>query len=201
MIMKEDRKLAVKKWIKRWMNEWGEPILIAVILALFIRAFFIQAFKIPSGSMRPTLLEGDKIMVNKLLFGPKIPFTNYRLPGLREPRRGDIVVFVYPVDKRDFIKRLAAMDGDTIEISNGNILINGEPIEGIPEMSKIYYYNRGKYGRERAPLKIPEDSYFVLGDNSGSSQDSRYWGFVPGENMIGRAMFIWWPPWRIRVLK
>ena len=199
--MKEDRKLAVKKWIKRWMKEWGEPILVAVILALFIRAFFIQAFKIPSGSMRPTLVEGDKIMVNKLLFGPKIPFTNYRLPGLREPRRGDIVVFVYPVDKRDFIKRLAAVGGDTMEISNGNILINGEPIEDIPEMSKIYYYNRGKYGREGAPLKVPEDSYFVLGDNSGSSQDSRYWGFVPEENMIGRAMFIWWPPWRIRALK
>ena len=183
------------------MKEWGEPILIAIVLALFIRTFFIQAFKIPSGSMKPTLQEGDKIMVNKLLYGPKIPFTDIRLPGLREPRRGDIAVFVYPVDKRDFIKRLIAVGGETVEISDGNILIDGEPVADIPEMSKIYYYNRGKYGRHGASIKVPEGNYFVLGDNSNSSQDSRYWGFVPEENMIGRAMFIWWPPWRIQTLK
>lgn len=200
--MKESTKLAIKKWIKRWMKEWGEPIIIAVLLALFIRAFFIQAFRIPSGSMRPTLKEGDKIMVNKLLFGPKIPFTNYRLPGIREPRRGDIIVFIYPEDKKkDFIKRLVGLNGETLEISNGNILINGEAINGPPEMLKIYYYNRGYYGQTRGPIEVPEDNYFVLGDNSASSKDSRYWGFVPKENVIGRAMFIWWPPWRIQVLK
>ena len=124
MTMEEDRKLKTKKWLRRMMKEWGEPILIAVILALFIRTFFIQAFKIPSGSMRPTLQEGDKIMVNKLLFGPRIPFTKYRLPSLREPERGDIIVFIYPVDGRDFIKRLVALKGEVIEIANGNILIN-----------------------------------------------------------------------------
>jgi signal peptidase I len=187
--------------IKRWMKEWGEPIIIAVLLALFIRAFFIQAFRIPSGSMKPTLKEGDKIMVNKLIYGPKIPFTNFRFPGIREPRRGDIIVFIYPVDKRDFIKRLAAVGGETLEISNGNILINGKPAEAPPEMLRIYYYNRSRYGGEGKPIEIPEDSYFVLGDNSNSSQDSRYWGFVPKENIIGRAMFIWWPPWRIQILK
>jgi signal peptidase I len=192
--MKENTKSAIKEWV--------ESIVIAVALALFIRTFFIQAFKIPSGSMRPTLLEGDKIMVNKLLFGPKIPFANYRLPHLREPKRGDIIVFVYPEDKKkDFIKRLIAVGGETVEISNGNILINGEPIKDPPQMLKIYYYNRGDYGREGEPLKVPENSYFVLGDNSDSSRDSRYWGFVPKNNIIGRAMFIWWPPWRIQVLK
>ena len=196
--MKESTKLTIKRWIK----EWGEPIVIAVILALFIRAFFIQAFRIPSGSMKPTLKEGDKIMVNKLLFGPKIPFTNFRLPGIKEPKRGDIIVFIYPEDrKKDFIKRLVALSEETIEISNGAIAINGEPIKGPPEMLKIHYYNRGYYGKNGKPIKIPEDSYYVLGDNSASSRDSRYWGFVPKENIIGRAMFIWWPPWRIQILR
>jgi signal peptidase I len=107
--MKESTKLAIKEWV--------ESILIAVILALFIRAFFIQAFKIPTGSMKPTLKEGDKIMVNKLIFGPKIPFTNFRFPGIKEPKRGDIIVFIYPEDrKKDFIKRLVALGGDTLEI-------------------------------------------------------------------------------------
>jgi len=201
MSMEEKKKFAVKKWLKRMMKEWGEPIIIAVILALFIRAFFIQAFKIPSGSMKPTLQEGDKIMVNKLLFGPKIPFTDYRLPALRGPRRGDIIVFVYPVDGRDFIKRLAAVGGETIEIADGNILINGEPIKDPPEILRTYYYNRSVYGQRDRPIGVPEENYFVLGDNSNSSQDSRYWGFVPEENIIGRAMFIWWPPWRWQVLK
>lgn len=200
--MNEGKKLAIKNWIKRWIKEWGEPIIIAVLLALFIRAFFIQAFRIPSGSMKPTLRDGDKIMVNKLLFGPKIPFTDFRLPGLREPQRGDIIVFVYPEDKKkDFIKRLVALDGETIEISNGEILINGEPIKEPPEMLKIHYYNRGYCGQRGNPIEIPEGNYFVLGDNSASSRDSRYWGFVPKENVVGRAMFIWWPPWRIQILK
>lgn len=200
--MKETTKTAIKNWIKRWMKEWGEPIIIAVLLALFIRAFFIQAFRIPSGSMKPTLKVGDKIMVNKLLFGPKIPFTDFRLPGLRKPQRGDIIVFVYPEDeKKDFIKRLVALDGEAIEISKGAILINGEPTKEPPEMLKIHYYNRGYYGQQGKPIEIPEGHYFVLGDNSASSRDSRYWGFVPEENVVGRAMFIWWPPWRIQILK
>lgn len=192
----------MKPHTKAVIREWIESILIAVILALFIRTFFIQAFKIPSGSMRPTLLEGDKIMVNKLLYGPKIPFTNYKLPGLREPMRGDIVVFKYPEDrKKDFIKRLIAVGGETVEISNGGIIINGKPVEGHTEILKTYYYDRGHYGAEGNAVRVPEDSYFVLGDNSDSSRDSRYWGFVPRNDVIGRAMFIWWPPWRIQKLR
>ena len=159
---------------KSVIKEWIESIIIAVILALFLRTFFIQAFKIPSGSMRPTLKEGDKIMVNKVLFGAKVPFTNYRLPGLREPRTGDIIVFKYPYDNRDFIKRLIASGGETVEISNGNILIDGKLIKAPSEILKLYYYNRGRYGIEGRPVEIPEDSYFVLGDNSNSSKDSRY---------------------------
>ncbi|MDD5679989.1 MAG: signal peptidase I [Candidatus Omnitrophica bacterium] len=186
---------------KAVIREWVESILIAVVLALFIRAFFIQAFKIPSGSMKPTLQEGDKIMVNKLLYGPKIPFTHFKIPGMREPRRGDIVVFKYPEDrKKDFIKRLIAVGGETVEITDGNILINNEPVKTPPELLKIYYYNRGHYGVDGNPVQVPENYYFVLGDNSDSSRDSRYWGFVPKDDIIGRAMFIWWPPWRIQSL-
>ncbi|MDP3790106.1 MAG: signal peptidase I [Candidatus Omnitrophota bacterium] len=186
---------------KAVIREWAESIIIAVVLALFIRAFFIQAFKIPSGSMKPTLQEGDKIMVNKLLYGPHIPFTHYRIPGLREPKRGDIVVFKYPEDrKKDFIKRLIAVGGETVEVSNGNILINNESLANPPEILKIYYYNRGHYGVEGNAVKVPENCYFVLGDNSDSSRDSRYWGFVPKDDIVGRAMFIWWPPWRIQAL-
>jgi len=184
------------------IKEWIESIVIAVVLALFIRTFFIQAFRIPSGSMKPTLTEGDKIMVNKLLYGPKIPFTDIRLPGLREPDKGDIIVFVYPQDrKKDFIKRLIAKGGEEIEISNGNIIVNGEAVEDPPEIRDLYYYNKGYYGRQGWPTSVPKDNYFVLGDNSASSKDSRYWGFVPKKNVIGRAMFIWWPPWRIQILK
>ncbi len=191
----------IKPETKAVIREWVESIIIAVVLALFIRAFFIQAFKIPSGSMKPTLQEGDKIMVNKLLYGPNIPFTHYRIPGLREPRRGDIVVFKYPEDrKKDFIKRLIAVGGETVEVSNGNILINNERITAPPEMLKIYYYGRGHYGVEGNAVKVPENCYFVLGDNSDSSRDSRYWGFVPKDDIVGRAMFIWWPPWRIQTL-
>ena len=192
----------MKETTKAIVREWVESIIIAVLLALFIRTFFIQAFRIPSGSMRQTLIEGDKIMVNKLLYGPKVPFTGFRFPAIREPKRGDIIVFVYPKDeKKDFIKRVIAVSGETVEISNGNILINEIPIKDPPEIIKRYYYNRGFYGQEGRTVEVPKDSYFVLGDNSDSSRDSRYWGFVPRENVIGRAMFIWWPPWRIQILK
>jgi len=192
----------MKDTTKVILREWIESIIIAVVLALFIRTFFIQAFRIPSGSMRDTLVEGDKIMVNKLLFGPRIPFTDFRLPALREPRRGDIIVFIYPQnEKKDFIKRVIATGGETVEIDNGNIIINGRTINSPPEVIKRYYQNGGFYCQEGRPVKVPTDSFFVLGDNTESSKDSRYWGFVPRENVIGRAMFIWWPPWRMRPLK
>ena len=182
------------------IREWTESILIAFVLAMFIRTFFIQAFKIPSGSMRMTLIEGDRLMVNKLRYGPKIPFTKKRLPGFSEPQRGDIIVFKYPEDpKRDFIKRLIAFGGETVEIRGGRIYIDGKLVE-IPATKNIYYYNRGQYGEEGKPTKVPQGSVFVLGDNSASSHDSRFWGFGPDENIIGRAEFIYWPLTRMRWL-
>ena len=151
--------------------------------------------------MRPTLLEGDRILVNKFIYGAKIPFTDYRLPGFQEPQAGDVVVFIYPEDpKRDFIKRLIAEENQEVLIKEGTIYIDGSPLEG-EVFNKIYYYNRGDYAREESGVKIPSDCYYVLGDNSASSRDSRYWGFVPENNVLGKAFLIYWPLNRIRIIR
>jgi signal peptidase I len=205
---------------KSVVREWIESILIALLLAAFIRTYFIQPFKIPSGSMRMTLVEGDRLFVNKLRYGPKLlpelfavrqreslhipkSLAEARLPGLSSPKRGDIIVFVFPQDhKRDFIKRLIAFGGETVEIKEGKIFVDGQ-MTPIPGAENIYYYNeRGSlYGRPGQRVVIPAGHYFVLGDNSKSSQDSRYWGFVPKDFVIGRAEFIFWPLSRVRVIK
>ncbi len=188
--------------LRREIREWAESLIIAVVLALFIRAFVIQAFKIPSGSMIPTLKVGDRIFVNKFLYGAKIPFTDIRLPALRQPRRGDIVVFRSAESpKKDFVKRLVAVEGEEVEIKGGNLYVNGEIVTETVAIRSIYYYNRGEYGREGDAVKIPDDSYYVLGDNSVSSRDSRFWGFVPEKNLIGKAILIYWPIHRIRLLR
>ena len=213
---------------KSALREWVESILIAIVLAMLIRSYFIQPFKIPSGSMRMTLIEGDHLFVNKLRYGPTLlpelhspdflrqwlgpdfdihwpqflqHLADIRLPGFGHPQRGDIVVFVYPEDpKRDFIKRLIAVGGETVEIKDGDIYIDGKEITDEP-IKSIYYYNRGDYGQAGVKIKVPENSFFVLGDNSSSSKDSRYWGFVPNELLIGRADVVYWPPMRIRIIK
>jgi len=192
--MREQRKKTI-------VREWVESIIIALILASVIRTFVIQAFKIPTGSMRPTLLEGDIILVNKFLYGAKIPFTGLRLPKVRQPVRGDVIVFVYPENpKKDFIKRLIAFPGEMVEIKDGTIYINNKPLLE-PMFSSRYYYNRGQFGMEGLSITVPQGNYFVLGDNSASSQDSRYWGFVPEKNILGKAMVIYWPLRRIRTIQ
>ncbi len=186
---------------KSAVRDWVESIVIAFVLAMIIRTFVVQAFKIPTGSMRMTLVEGDIFLVNKFIYGAKIPIINFRLPAVTQPKRGDVVVFVYPQDpKKDFIKRLIALPGDTVEIKSGTIYINDKPMLE-PVFNQRYYYNRGDYGQEKQKIIVPEDSYYVLGDNSASSQDSRYWGFVPANNMLGKALVIYWPPKRIRIIK
>jgi len=187
---------------KSVIREWVEAALVAGFLAFcIIRPFIVQAFKIPTGSMRPTLLEGDLILVSKFIYGAKVPFTKYRLPKLRDPQRGDVIVFIYPEDKKkDFIKRLVGLPGDTVEIRSGTVYINDKPLLD-PAFNKRYYYNRGDLAKEREVVIVPEGGYFVLGDNSGSSKDSRYWGFVPKENVLGKAIVIYWPPLRIRAIK
>lgn len=180
-----------KSWLRlKWKN-WGEPFLIAALLAVFIRAFIFGPYKIPTGSMRPTLIEGDRIFVDKL---------SYRF---HEPVRGDVIVFKYPLDpKKDFVKRLVGLPGETLEIKDGKIYIEGKPLEDKP-FSNFYYENRNdwSYGKVGVAFTIPQNHYFAMGDNSGHSSDSRYWGFVPKSNMVGKAFLIWWPPKRIRLVR
>lgn len=186
---------------KSALREWIESIVIAFFLAMIIRTFVVQAFKIPTGSMRTTLLEGDIILVNKFIYGAKIPFTDLRLPALRQLKRGDIIVFIYPQDpKKAFIKRLVGLPGETVQIKNGSIYINDKP---LPDslFNQRYYYNRGDFGKDDEKITVSQKSYFVLGDNSASSQDSRYWGFVPHKNILGKAIVIYWPPQRIRIIR
>lgn len=186
---------------KSVLRDWIESIAVALILAMVIRTFIIQAFKIPTGSMRPTLIEGDLILVNKFIYGAKVPFTDLRLPGLRQPKRGDVVVFIYPEDRsKDFIKRLIGLPGETIEIKNGSVYVNDKPLRE-PLFSQRYYYNRGDFSILGRKIVVPKDAFFVLGDNSASSKDSRYWGFVPAKNILGEAIIIYWPPLRLRIIR
>ena len=179
-----------KQMLKREAKEWLHSIVVALVLTLIIRTFVIQAFKIPSGSMRPTLLEGDKLFVNKYLY------------RFEMPKRGDIVVFKYPNDpKKDFIKRLVGFGGETVEIRDGKIYIDDKVLDDPASFGKFYYYNHDPYGAPGESTHVPPDSYFVLGDNSANSTDSRFWGFVPKKNMLGKAIFRWWPPKRIGTVK
>jgi signal peptidase I len=183
---------------KSLIREYGEAIAIAVLLALVIRTLVVQAFTIPSGSMMDTLLVGDYILVNKFLYGPEIPLTEQRVPGLRDPQRGDIIVFKYPQDeKRDFIKRIVGTPGDTVQVRGHQVYVNAQPIrepyvkrvEG-PLPSTGQTYCGYAYGCE--PTIVPPNSYFVMGDNRDNSQDSRYWGFVKRDKIKGKAFLIYW---------
>ena len=179
-----------KEIIMREIKEWGQSIAIALVLTLIIRTYVVQAFKIPSGSMRPTLMEGDKLFVNKFI---------YRFKSVE---RGDIVVFKYPVDpKKDFIKRMVAFEEEVVEIRDGKIYVNGKVLNDPETFGKFYYYNHDPFGGPNEKIHVPKDSYFVLGDNSANSTDSRFWGFGPKKNMLGKAIFRWWPPKRIGPVK
>ena len=187
---------------KSVFREYAESLIIAVVLALVVRTFFLQAFKIPTGSMRPTLIEGDRILVDKVTYGIRVPLASWRLPKIRAPQRGDLVVFGSMDDpRRDFIKRLVAVGGDTVEIRDFRLWINSKPLTEPSIFREIRYYNRGPFAETNKPAKVPPGHYFFLGDNSASSRDSRYWGFLPESNIIGRAFCIYWPPKRIRWLK
>jgi signal peptidase I len=185
---------------KSLIREYAEAIGIAVLLALIIRTLVVQAFTIPSGSMMDTLLVGDYILVNKFLYGPEIPLTDKRFPGLRDPARGDIIVFKYPQDeKRDFIKRIIGTPGDVVLVRGHQVFVNGRalvepytrPIEGLlPPPPAQPGYCGYQYACE--PTKVPSDSYFVMGDNRDNSQDSRYWGFVKRDKIKGKAFLIYW---------
>jgi len=184
---------------KSVVREYAEAIAIAILLALVIRTLIVQAFTIPSGSMMDTLLVGDYILVNKFLYGPELPVTDYRLPGFRSPSRGDIIVFKYPQDeKRDFIKRIVAAAGETVQVRGDQVFVNGKPLaEPYVRKTEGPLGDRGQptycgyaYGCE--PTVVPADSYSVMGDNRNNSQDSRYWGFVKRDKIKGKAFLIYW---------
>ena len=190
-----------KSW-QYWRDEWVKPVFYALIIALFIRTFIAQPFKIPTSSMVPTFKPGDRIFVNKYIYGARVPFTNMRLPKLREPERGDIIVFTSPVERKKYlVKRLIGKPGDTVEIKKRRLWINGKPVREPQVFKSIEYYNRGEYGLSGKHVKVPPEAYYVLGDNSLNSVDSRYWGFVPKKNLAGKVFLIHWPIRRIRVVK
>jgi len=187
---------------KKFRKEWMEPILIALILAFVIRTYIIQPFKIPSGSMEDTLLVGDQLMAVKFLYGTKIPFTNKRILKIRGPEPGDIIVFKYPEDpSKPFIKRCIAKDGQKVEIRNKVVYVDGKK-QPLPEHAKFIdphiIPNRltiPEKLRNRDNIQefiVPGNSYFVMGDNRDNSNDSRFWGFVPCENIIGKAFILYW---------
>lgn len=217
--------------------EWVDTLFSAVILAALIMNFVVQAFKIPSGSMRPTLLEGDHLFVNKFIYGLRIPFSEIRILPLQQVKRSEIIVFSCPPQalspiekekkvKKDFIKRCIGLGGDIIEIKNKKVYLNGkelnEPYAFYNE--KIIYsaphffpnpenyqksWEEGKFtqmsgGTVRdsfGPVKVPQGCYFVLGDNRDSSFDSRFWGPLPDKHLKGRALLLYWPIKRIRIIK
>jgi signal peptidase I len=224
-------------------GEWLRVIPLALACFLLVKAVLVEAYKIPSGSMERTLLPGDFLLVNKLVYGATLPFTNTKLPALREPARGDIVVFEWPADRtKNFVKRLVALPGDTVAMKDGRLVLNGleqderyairsEP--GADPVAVAFRWQRGylvrtasanasasanaaddarrRYRPSRnnwGPLVVPDDHYFVLGDNRDNSLDSRYWGFVPDSLVLGTPLVVYYSfapdsaapvPWLTRV--
>jgi signal peptidase I len=192
-----------KGWAK--FRELFISILWAVFLALLIRTFVVQPFKIPSGSMENTLLIGDHLLANKFIYGFRVPFTGQRLLEFRAPERGDIIVFRFPKNpSEDFIKRIIGIPGDVIQIKNKQVFVNGVPYNNPhaifqdPRVMPASWGLRDNFG----PVKVPPDSYFVMGDNRDFSYDSRYWGVVKKSAILGEAMIIYWSwkghTWHVR---
>jgi signal peptidase I len=195
---KQTKNTVAGKLLKSIFNRENiEAIVIAVVLALFIRTFVVQAFKIPSGSMEPTLLIGDHILVSKFIYGITIPFTEIKLLQFIKPKRGDVIVFIFPEDpSKDFIKRAIAIEGEQLEIKNKKVFINGQP---VPDPHAFYKDsdstrewgsagNRDNFG----PVTVPPHCLFVMGDNRDRSYDSRFWGFVDLNKVKGKAFIIYW---------
>lgn len=185
----------MKKNKKELVWEYTKAVVTALLLALFIRAYFIQAFKIPSGSMIPTLLIGDHILVNKFIYGTTIPFSDKRVLVFRKPEKGDIIVFKYPEDpKRDFIKRVIAVEGDVIESKNKVIYVNGKAVsEPYTQHTDTSLGPGGIEPRDNfGPYIVPKEKYFMMGDNRDQSYDSRYWGYVDMKDIRGEALILYW---------
>ncbi len=175
--------------------EYAKSIITALALALLIRTSVVEAFKIPSGSMEPTLEVGDHLLVNKFIYGVKLPFTSITLIPWKSPQRGDVIVFIYPADpSKDFIKRVIGVGGDTVSIVDKKLYVNG--VE-VPDPHAVYREDNISPGNLQrlenfGPVTVPKGSLFVMGDNRDHSYDSRFWGFVPLGNVVGEAINIYW---------
>jgi signal peptidase I len=179
---------------KKFIKEYLEPIAIAILIALFIRTFVVQAFKIPSSSMEPTLLVGDHLLVNKFIYGIRIPYSDKIFGKSKKfwewgkPRRGDVIVFIYPKDRsKDFIKRVIATEGEVVKIIRNKIYIN----DRLQDDPWGHFSMPRSSIEDYAPAKIPQDCLFVMGDNRDNSQDSRFWGFVNINDVKGKAFIIY----------
>ncbi len=185
---------------KSVFREYVEAIVIAVLLAIFIRTFVVQAFKIPSGSMLPTLQIGDHLLVNKFIYGIKVPFSGKTLLSLKEPHRDDVIVFRFPKDRSiDYIKRVVGVPGDTVAIKNKKVIINGQPVpDKYAYHTSATIMNSATGPRDNmTPVTIPEGKVFVMGDNRDNSYDSRFWGVVDKADVRGKAFIIYWS-WDIK---
>jgi signal peptidase I len=193
--------MTARDFKKSTIREYFESIVIAVILALFIRTFVVQAFKIPTGSMEENLLIGDHLLVNKFIFAPTASRLERALLPVASIKRGDVIVFKYPEDpERDFIKRVIGLPGDSVEVREKKVYINGQaldepyahyllPVSTPSEFHEVTSFDvRERYG----PVTVPVDQYFVMGDNRDNSQDSRYWGFLRRDYVKGKALIIYW---------
>ena len=214
-----------------WWLDWTAGLFPVIVVVFLLRSFLFEPFKIPSGSMIPTLLVGDLILVNKYHYGIRLPVLNLKVIANNEPKRGDVIVFRYPMDTRiDYIKRVVGLPGDQITYANQTLTVNGQPaaVQGQgdfyddesmrytpryteklgdvahsilvdPKRASLYrplegfdkFRDNCRYSAEGVSCKVPPGHYFVMGDNRDNSQDSRYWGFVPDENIVGRAFFVW----------
>ena len=213
----------------RIFSEWAFIVICAVTLWFFVYTFGVAAFKIPSGSMQNTLLVGDFLFVNKAVYGAEVPLVHVRLPAFAHPKRGEVIIFEYPLDpQKDYVKRLIGLPGDTVEMRDGTVYIDGKAHEEryvvhsdptsdpggeefawqrpflVRAAEASVHPSRNNWG----PLVVPKDKYFVLGDNRDNSSDSRYWGFVPDSLVRGRPMFVYYSyepdptrsaPWLTRI--
>jgi signal peptidase I len=184
---------------KSVVREYFESIVIAVILALFVRTWVVQAFKIPTGSMEYNLLIGDHLLVNKFIFGPTPLAAGKAVLPVRPIRRGDIIVFKFPDQPdRDLIKRVIGLPGETVELKNKKVYIDSKPIDEpyvhflIPPSTDFQEVTSSDVRENYGPVTVPADQYFVMGDNRDNSEDSRYWGFLPRNNVKGKALVIYW---------
>jgi signal peptidase I len=202
--------------VVRALFEWAKSLSLAILLFLVVRAFLVEAYRIPSGSMEGTLLVGDFLLVNKLVYGAEIPFTGKRLPAVHQPRYRDVVVFEYPEDPtKNFVKRLVGLPGDTLAMRDGTLVRNGKPQDERAFVTHIepnsdpggeefewqreflvtrtahaatYHASRDNWG----PIVVPAKHYFMLGDNRDDSLDSRYWGFVPDSLVLGSPIVVYY---------